>query len=181
MPMRNFTLLLSALCVFLLAGTAQAQQDKSQRPSPTTTASSHLGEAKIVITYGSPAVKNRSVWGKLVPYGKIWRTGANEATTFEVSTDVMVEGKKLPAGRYALFTIPEEDSWTFIFNKDADQWGAYNYDEKKDVLRIEATPAKNGEFSERLTFAVIPDGNKEASVTMFWEKIAVGFKLTPAK
>ncbi len=181
MPMRNFTLLLSAVCVLFLAGTAHAQQDKSQRPSPPTTASSHLGEAKIVITYGSPAVKGRSIWGKLVPYGKIWRTGANEATTFEVSTGIMVEGQKLPAGRYALFTIPGEESWTFIFNKDADQWGAYNYDESKDALRIEANPAKNGEFAERLDFAVVPDGTKEAAVTLFWEKIAVGFKLTPAK
>jgi hypothetical protein len=181
MPMRKFTFLFTALCVLLLAGVAQAQQDKSQRPSPTLSASSHLGETKIVVTYGSPAVKGRPIWGKLVPYDKIWRTGANEATTLEVSTDVMIEGQLLPAGRYAIFTVPGEESWTFIFNKDVDQWGAYNYDDNKDALRVEATPAQNGEFSERLSFVVIPDGDKEASVTLFWEKIAVGFKVSPTE
>ncbi len=181
MQMRSISTFLSAVFIFALVGLANAQQDKSQRPSPPMTASNNLGETKIVINYGSPAVKGREVWGKLVAYGKVWRTGANEATTFEVSTDVLIAEQKLPAGRYALFTIPGEDEWTFIFNKDADQWGAYSYKEAQDVLRISATPAQSGEFSERLTFHVVVNGDSEASVMLYWEKVAVGFKMTPAK
>ncbi len=181
MHLRSISILLSALFFLALSFPANAQQDKSQRPSPPQTASTSFGETKVVINYGSPAVKGREIWGKLVPYGKVWRTGANEATTFEVSTDVVIEGEKLPAGRYALFTIPGEEEWTFIFNKEADQWGAYNYKEAQDALRISATPAKNGEFSERLSFYVVPDGDHEAMVTLYWEKVAVGFKISHAE
>jgi len=180
MRMMKTVFMLSALLVCTLAIQANAQQDKSQRPSPPMAASNNMGETKIVINYGSPAAKGREIWGKLVPYGKIWRTGANEATTFEVSTDVLIEGKTLPAGRYALFTIPGADEWTFIFNKDADQWGAYNYKEDQDVLRVDVKPARNGEMAERLTFHVGANGQEEARVNLFWEAVAVGFDITPA-
>lgn len=179
MKMMKTAFMLSALLVCFLATQADAQQDKSQRPSPPMTASNNMGETKIVINYGSPAVKGREIWGKLVPYDKVWRTGANEATTFEVSTDVLIEGRNLPAGRYALFTIPGADEWTFIFNKDADQWGAYNYKEELDVLRVDVKPAKNGEMAERLTFNVVVNGTEEARVNLFWEAVAVGFNMTP--
>lgn len=181
MPMRKFSLFLVALFTLTLALTTSAQQDKTQRPSPPMTASSSFGDTKLVINYGSPAVKGREIWGKLVPYGKVWRTGANEATTFDVSTDVMIEGKKLAAGRYALFTIPGEDEWTIIFNKTADQWGAYGYKAEDDALRVVVKPASHGETAERLVFHVIPDGNTKATVTLYWEKVAVGFDMTNVK
>lgn len=181
MPMRKFSLLLVALLTLTLSLTATAQQDKSQRPSPPVTASNSFGNTKVVINYGSPAVKGREIWGKLVPYGKVWRTGANEATTFEVTTDVMIEGKKLAAGRYALFTIPGEEEWTIIFNKTADQWGAYGYKAEDDALRITATPASHGEMAERLVFQIVPDGDAKAAVTLYWEKVAVGFNMTTVK
>ncbi len=177
MLMKFTSSVLTLFLVFALVGAASAQQDKSQRPSPPATASNNLGETKIVINYGSPAVKGRDIWGKLVPYGKVWRTGANEATTFEVSTDVFIKGKRLPAGRYAMFTIPGEEEWTIIFNKEADQWGAYNYKESQDALRINVTPQKNGEMVERLTFRVIANGQEEASVLLYWEHVVVGFDL----
>jgi hypothetical protein len=117
----------------------------------------------------------------LVPYGKVWRTGANEATTFEVSTDVMIEGKKLAAGRYALFTIPGEEEWTIIFNKTADQWGAYGYKAEDDALRVVVAPVSHGEMAERLVFQIVPDGDAKAVVTMYWGKVAVGFNMTSVK
>lgn len=181
MPMRKFSLLLVALFTLTMALTAGAQQDKSQRPSPPVTASNSFGTTKVVINYGSPAVKGREIWGKLVPYGKVWRTGANEATTFDVSTDVLIEGKKLSAGRYALFTIPGEEEWTIIFNKTADQWGAYGYKAEDDALRVVVSPASNGEVAERLAFHIVPDGDTKATVTLYWEKVAVGFNMTSAK
>ncbi len=177
MLMKLTSSLLALFLVFVFVGAVSAQQDKSQRPSPPATASNNLGETKIVINYGSPAVKGRDIWGKLVPYGKVWRTGANEATTFEVSTDVFINGKRLPAGRYALFTIPGEEEWTVIFNKEADQWGAYNYKESQDALRINVTPQKNAEMVERLTFRVIANGEEEAYVLLYWEHVVVGFDL----
>ncbi|RMG72406.1 MAG: DUF2911 domain-containing protein, partial [Bacteroidetes bacterium] len=98
--------------------------------------SGSIGTAEITINYGSPAAKGRTLWGDLVPYGAVWRTGANEATTFTVSQDVTIEGQTLPAGTYSLFTIPGESDWTIIFNKTAEQWGAYEYDEAADALRV---------------------------------------------
>jgi len=116
------------------------EDEKASRPSPPRQASGAAGSASIVIDYSSPSVKGREIWGGLVPYGEVWRTGANEATTFEVSEDILVEGQPLPAGKYGLFTIPGEERWTVIFNKVPDQWGAGSYDQAQDALRVEASP-----------------------------------------
>jgi hypothetical protein len=178
----KFFMFLLPVCLFLtLSSTSIQAQEKSQRPSPQVSAGDNMGETKISINYGSPAVKGREIWGKLVPYGKVWRTGANEATTFDITSDVKVNGQLLPAGRYALFTIPGEEEWTVIFNKDTDQWGAYNYKQDNDALRISVKPETKGETAERLSFFVLPNGQTEANVYMFWDKLAVGFQLTPAK
>ena len=126
--------------------------------SPAEKASGKAGGADITINYGSPAVKGRTIWGDLVPYDKVWRAGANEATTFETSKDVTVEGKTLPAGKYAFFTIPGKDKWTVIFNKEAKQWGAYSYKDAQDALRVQVTPRKAASFNERLAYAVNKDG-----------------------
>ena len=105
--------------------------------------------------------------------GKVWRTGANEATVFEVSKPVKVEGKELPAGKYALFTIAGDNEWTIIFNKKSDQWGAYDYKEADDALRVKVKPGKAEQFAEKLTFNV----NKDGTVTLLWGDRKVGFKV----
>ena len=143
--------------------------DKSQRPSPPAVAEGKIGETNVMIDYSQPAVKGRAIWGDLVPYGSVWRTGANEATTIEFSQAAKVNGKEIPAGKYSLFTIPGEKEWTFIFNSVDKQWGAYEYDESKDVLRVTATPEETETASERMTFAVNEDG-----FDLMWDKLKVG-------
>jgi hypothetical protein len=150
-----------------------AQDDKAKRPSPPAQASTTVNGKTITIHYGQPSVKGREVWGKLVPYGQVWRTGANEATTFEVDQDVKIEGKPLPAGKYALFTIPNEQEWTLIFNKVPNQWGAFKYDSQQDVLRVQVKPQKAPQFTEMLSFQL----KKNGKVALTWENIKVGFQV----
>ena len=138
--------------------------------SPVAKAEGKIGDKSIAISYHQPAVKGRKIWGDLVPFGKIWRTGANNATTITLDKDVKMGGKTLAAGRYAIFSIPTATDWTIIFNKGADQWGAYDYKESDDVLRIKAKSAKSDAFNERLTFAV-----KEKQIALMWENLVVTF------
>lgn len=147
------------------------------RPSPAAQASATLGNTTISIEYSQPSVKGRTIWGELVPYGQIWRTGANEATTFEVSNDVNIEGQHLKAGKYALFTIPEEDEWTIIFNKEADLWGTDEYDAAQDALRIKVASAEAPQFTEQLTFTIDDSG----TVSLLWEEVQVAFDVEPIK
>jgi len=138
--------------------------------SPASSATGKIGNATITINYGSPSVKGRAIWGELVPYGKVWRTGANKATTFETDADITVEGQPLKKGKYALFTIPEKNEWVIIFNKTTDQWGSFNYKQDDDVLRVKSKPSSSNETVEALKFEV----GKNA-VTMKWEKLSVSF------
>ena len=170
MQNRVAALAFSALALFALESQAQ-EEDKSQRPSPPAEATASVDGTDITINYSQPSVKGREIFGGLVPYGEVWRTGANEATTFEASSDVQIEGQTLPAGKYALFTIPTEEAWTVIFNNVPDQWGAYDYDEAQDALRVEVTPEDTSEAVETLTFEVGDDGN----VTMMWADKSVSF------
>jgi hypothetical protein len=133
-----------------------------------------IGVTDVTIVYSRPGVKGRPIWGTLVPWDKVWRTGANEATAITFSNDVMVEGQKLAAGTYALATIPSANEWTLIFNSDANQWGAFSYDEKKDVLRIKVKP-QAADFREWMTFEVPEISADSAKVVLRWEKIAVSF------
>ena len=105
--------------------------------------------------------------------GKVWRTGANKATVFEVNKDVKIEGKTLPAGKYSLFTINNGDEWTIIFNKTWDQWGAFNYKEADDALRVKVKGGKAKEFSEKMTFAI----NKKGTVSLMWGDKQADFKV----
>ena len=140
--------------------------------SPRKEMKGTIGATEITINYGSPSVKGRTIWGNLVPYDAVWRTGANEATTFQISEAVNIEGKTLPAGKYGLFTIPKREGWVIIFNKVADQWGAYDYDESKDVLRVEVSPSASDAPSETMDFIVEGD-----SVVLIWESLKVPFKV----
>jgi hypothetical protein len=137
--MHLFRLSLVLAC-FVLAFKGNAQK---QRQSPHDTVTAKIGGADLRVTFGSPAVKGRTIWGDLVPYDKAWRGGADEATLFTTSKDITVNGKKLAAGTYSLFVIPAKDKWTYVFNSQTGQWGikmggAANYDEAKNVLTVTA-------------------------------------------
>src|SRR5438067_1780123 len=126
--------LLSAIGLISLGVMAQA--DKSKRPSPPAKVSETTSSGlTISIDYSQPSVKGREIGKEIAPYGQVWRTGANEATVFEVSKDVKVEGKSLPKGKYGLYSIPGKDEWTIIFNKKWNQWGT-EYNQSDDALRV---------------------------------------------
>ncbi|MEL6675801.1 MAG: DUF2911 domain-containing protein [Bacteroidota bacterium] len=142
-------------------------------PSPRKELTATMGTNSLSINYGSPQANGRIIWGNLVPHDKVWRTGANEATRITVSEAVSISGQNLPAGTYGLFTIPGEADWTLIFNSVAEQWGAYDYDESKDVIRVKVVPETVEEHAEGMDFSV-RDGN---TVVLAWEKVRVPFTL----
>ncbi|MDJ1482007.1 DUF2911 domain-containing protein [Cytophagaceae bacterium YF14B1] len=167
--LRKHTLSAILFMLSFITMDAFAQNDKP-RESPPATASGKAGNKTITIQYSQPAVKNRDVWGKLVPYGQVWRTGANETTSIEFSDDVTIEGKPLAKGKYALFTIPNEKEWTIIFNKTI-KWGAFSYKQEEDVLRVNVPVKKSKSFTERMTFTV----SNQGLVSLKWENAQVGF------
>lgn len=153
--------------------TAQERGDDSGRASKNGLTEGKIGDAEVKITYGRPKVKGREIWGSLVPYGKVWRAGADEATTITFSKDVKVEGQAVPAGTYALFFIPEKDEWTLVLNKVAKQWGAFRYAEGEDQLRVKVKPTASAAAVEELTYAIEGD-----QVILQWEKVAVPVTIT---
>lgn len=160
------------VAVLALASAFQVNAQDAKPASPKETVTETVGGAKTTIVYCKPSAKGRKIMGGLVPYGQVWRTGANEATTVTFDKAVKVEGKDLAAGTYALFTIPGENEWTIIFNKESQQWGAYNYKESEDVLRVKVKPAKTDSFVE--TFTITPEKNQ---VSLKWENTAVAFQV----
>lgn len=165
-------ILLAAVLIFFVS--QWAQDLKFPRVSPGAKISQTIGLTSVEITYHRPGVKGRVIWGKLVPFDKIWRTGANEATTITFSHDVKVEGKNLAAGTYGLFTIPGKDEWTFVFSKQADIWGTYSYKEDQDVLRIKVK-SKEAPHCEWMNFKFIDLKDDSAKVILHWEKLMAGF------
>lgn len=136
-----------------------------------------LGDAHITIKYHAPAVRGRQIWGGLVPYNEVWVTGAHRATSFEISKDFEINGMKIPAGKYALFTIPSEGKWTFIVNKNWDQHLADDYNQADDVLRLEVTPEILDTTKERLNYSVT--GNEAGgTISISWEKIELSIPFT---
>jgi hypothetical protein len=152
---------------------AQQAEDKSKRPSPPALAKEKIKSgATISIDYSQPSVKGRSIGKDLEPMdGKVWRTGANEATVFEADKDVMVNGKKLPSGKYGLFTIFNGNTVTVIFNKTWKQWGAFKYNAADDQLRLEAKNVDQSTPTEKMTFKISPSGE----VTLLWGNKKVDF------
>jgi hypothetical protein len=166
-------LYLLAVLVFFGFSSAFAQLNlprESHRQSITQT----IGDTTVAIVYHRPNVKGRKIWDGLEPYGKVWRTGANEATTFEVSNDVKINGQVLPKGKYSLHTIPNKDEWTIIFNKTADQWGSYQYDQKQDALRVSAKPM-NTNLQETMSLNFENVKANTADVVIAWEQVKVPF------
>jgi hypothetical protein len=169
---------LSSLAVFGLltsaAGATFAQQLDLPRPSPNASVSQTVGVTEITIKYSRPGVKDRQIWGQVVPYGEVWRTGANENTTIKFSTPVKIDGHELPAGTYGLQTLPTAGDWTVIFSKDANEWGAFSYKQADDALRIQAKP-RPAPFRERMAFDFDDVTDNTAKVVIHWEKLEVPF------
>ena len=164
------------LGLFALVGvTWAARGDDKERKSKNGKVEGVAGGAQVVVEYGRPNVSGRKIFGALVPYGQVWRAGADEATTISFDKNVAIEGQALAAGRYGLFLIPTEGEWTVVFNKVADQWGAFKYDPASDALRIAVKPAAH-EMVETLEYAVAGD-----RVEMRWDTVAVGFSVKAAQ
>ncbi|MEO7976427.1 DUF2911 domain-containing protein [Flavobacterium sp.] len=161
---KNLLLLFVAFCMI----TVSNAQEK--RASPAAVAKGKIDSANITINYSSPSVKGRKIWGELVPYDKIWRAGANEATTIETDKDITIEGSKLPAGKYSFFVIPKENESVLIFNKIAKQSGTSNYNEKEDQLRVAVNQKISNSNAESLLYII----NKN-SIVLSWEKWDIPF------
>ena len=198
----SFGILFAATCA---APYVRAQQSpvrvRPLYPSPKASVMQTIGVTDISITYSRPAVKGRPIFGDppatmearakgeatldnqnerkpgepIVPYNHVWRAGANEATMFQITDDVMINGQPLKAGTYSLETIPAKDEWTFIFNNDPGQWGAFSYDAKKDALRIKAKPQTTTDNQEWLVYTFDPVTDNSATVNLRWEKVSVPF------
>jgi hypothetical protein len=168
-------------------------QEKEVRPSLKASVSQTLGvDTEITFDFSRPGVKGRTIWGELVPYGMNpgnkyskekpfpWRAGANEKTTITLSNDVLVDGKKLPAGKYSIHMIPSEKDWTVMFNKNSEGWGSYDYDEAEDALRLTVTPVE-APFQEWMRFGFDDLAGTSAVAFLQWEKLKVPFTIAVAE
>ena len=199
----TFVLTFAALILCCCVSAAMAQV-VTPRPSQKASVMQTIGVTDVTITYSRPGVKGRKIWGDalpgqkaegeatldnqnerpkeavIVPYGHVWRTGANEATTFVVTDDVLINGQKLAAGNYSLHTVPNKDEWTIVFNTTANQWGSFSYDAAKDTLRVKAKPQWVNESQEWLEYTFDPVTDNSAQVNIRWEKINVPFTISVA-
>jgi hypothetical protein len=175
-PLLVSALMIATIVASCSAGYAQSILDLP-RPSQHAQVTQRIGLTDITISYSRPLVKGRKVFGGMVPYGAVWRAGANENTIIEFSDPVSVEGQPLPKGTYGLHMIPGENEWTVILSKNSSAWGSYTYDEKEDALRVSVKP-QSAEAREALAYdfdAVTPES---ALVTLRWDRVAVPFKVT---
>ncbi len=189
--MKNiFRIITLLIIVFLIASETQAQQPKKPRPSLPASVSQTIGiDTDITITYSRPGVKGRKIWGDVVPFGLApgnkysnekpypWRGGANENTTIAFSKDVIIEGTKLPAGKYSLHFVPSEKEWIVIINKNSSLWGSYLYNKDEDALRLTVTPVK-APFHEWLLYGFNNLEATSATVFLQWEELSVPFKIS---
>ncbi len=170
---------------FALAGAivlsvgALAQNIRAQA-SPYAEVKQRIHTTDVEITYHRPGVKGRTIWGEVVPFGKVWRAGANNNTTFECTTEVTIEGQKLPAGKYGFHVIPEKEEWTIAFNSVNNAWGSFTYDASKDVLKVKIKP-QSTEHHEWLQFGFDDLSEDSATCYLAWEKVKGAFKIQVAK
>src|SRR5208282_3032104 len=171
--------LVVAMSGLALVSGLQAQTPRIDFPaaSPACTLKQRVGLTDIEVVYSRPGVKNRTIFGGIVPYGQVWRTGANQATKVTFSTPVKLNGMDIPAGTYALFTIPGKKEWTIIVNKNAAQWGSFQYDEKADLVRIKAVPEKLAKPVETFTIDINDIRDESATLNFTWDKTRVPVKL----
>ena len=178
--LKKLSLMLIA-CSVALNLTAQAGNSVADdlnymfpQKSPRASVSQAVGTCNVTIEYHRPRIRNRAIWGELVPFGEVWRTGANEATAIGFSQDVKVAGNPVPAGKYALFTIPGREKWVVILNKRHNQIGAFEYNPAEDILRFDVRPVATS-FTEYLTFEIYPASDSSAYVDLDWERLRVYF------
>jgi hypothetical protein len=162
--------------VMMLNIISYSQDFRTPRPSPDATVTQYVGVTNIAIDYSSPAVKGRKIWGELVPFGEVWRTGANEATTITFTDAVSVNGNGLAAGTYGIHTIPNANEWEIIFSKDTPVDAGSTFDPKKEVLRIKVKPVEHS-FMERMIFLFTDAAENSATVNLVWEKLKISFKV----
>jgi hypothetical protein len=200
---RLYSFLFAVLLIVGAVNSASAQTTiRLPRPSQKATVTQTVGVTDVTITYSRPGVKGRKIWGDpvasqagtkgeatlddqnvrpkdapIVPWGHVWRSGANEATTFAVTDDVLINGQKLAAGSYSLHTIPTKDEWTIVFNGTANQWGSFNYDPAKDTLRVKVKPQWLNDNQEWLEYSFPVVTPNSAQVLIRWEKVAVPFTI----
>jgi DUF2911 family protein len=167
-----------AICSLLLVASANfAQQDKNTRPSPPAKTSCSIGDATINVDYSSPRAKGRKVFGGLVPYGEVWRLGANEATTFVISAEVTVGGKKVPAGSYTLFAVPNADKWTLVISKKTGEWGVPYPGADSDLARVDMKASKLPSPAENFTIAFDKTG-AGCTMRVEWENTRATIDIT---
>jgi hypothetical protein len=202
---RSSISVIAVLSIVLFMVASGSAQLRLPRPSQKASVMQTLGVTDVTITYSRPAVKGRPIFGEvaekdnyakgestlddqykrpagmpIVPYGHVWRTGANEATQFVITDDVLINGQKLAAGSYSLHTVPGKDEWTIVFNGTANQWGSFNYDPAKDTLRVKAKPQTVASSEEWLQFNIDPVTDNSATVNIRWEKVNVPFTIQVA-
>lgn len=171
--MRTVLTLVAALA---LTTTASAQQLELPRPSPNAKVSQVIGVTEISVDYSSPGVKNRKIWGGVVPYNQVWRAGANSATKITFAKDVIIDGKPIAAGTYAFFVLPTPTKWTLILSKNANQFGAFTYKKEDDVLRVDVKP-QPAPMRERLAYQFSNFNDAGGSLDLEWEKVRVSLPI----
>jgi len=176
--MKKVTILILLLCLTSTTLVLKAQQLKMPQPSSSQTIVQEFGLGKITLIYSRPNTKGRKVFGGMEPYGQVWRTGANSATVITFTDDVTLEGNKVPAGEYALFTIPDAKEWTIILNKNTKQWGAYTYKQDEDFLRFKIKPVQMPALLETFTMQFADVKATSAELHLMWERTALMLHLT---
>ncbi len=156
---------------------SNAQVPGLPNPSSTQTIIQELGLGKVSVTYSRPSVKGRKIFGGLVPFGEVWRTGANSATAITFSEDAIIEGNEVPAGAYELFCIPEKDEWTIILNKAVGQWGAFTYDQSKDVIRFKVKAGTVPQKQEAFTVQFTNPTSKSSELNLVWDHTSATIQL----
>jgi len=169
--------LIFGLAAMMLAVTTYAQTPRIPEASPTETIIQDFGLGKITITYSRPSVKGRVIFGGINPWGQVWRTGANSATTINFSENVIMEGHSVPAGTYSLFTIPDKDQWTIILNKVVKQWGAYSYKQSEDFLRFTEKPVYLDEKRESFTIQFSDVTTQTNDLHLVWDHTSVAIHM----
>lgn len=147
-------------------------EEEEEVLSPPREASGTIGNTRVLVDYSAPSVRDRVIWGELVPYGEIWVSGAHMATSIEFDYDVLINGEPVPAGKYAFYTIPGEENWTVILNENWDQHQANDYDQDLDVARFEVTPG-SGDFTEQLSYSVISETDNSGVIELVWEEVMI--------
>ncbi|MEO5602475.1 MAG: DUF2911 domain-containing protein [Cyclobacteriaceae bacterium] len=166
----------AVILLLLGARTVLGQEQLKLRPSPLAIVSIRYKDNYLKVTYSQPQKKNRQIFGELVPFGKVWRTGANEATEFTTIHDIQIDSIVLKAGTYSIFTIPEKEKWTIILNTEVGLWGAYNYNEQKDLYRFEV-PVKATEMIYEPFTIIFDHRNEVADLLMLWDKTKVSIPI----